>query len=100
MLVKRFQLRIIFLLSAILLLCQCTKTVNSSEPALVVQNKVTNPYQLPVAAYLAMAQEKEGEARQQLLISAAGRLISEGQWRQGQVILTQTQELTDTQFQE
>lgn len=100
MLVKLFKFRVLFLLSAVFLLCQCTKTVNSSEPAPLVQKKVASPYKLPVATYLSMAQEKEGEERQQLLISAAGRLISEGQWSQGQAILAQTDGLTDSQFKE
>ncbi|KTD44866.1 penicillin-binding protein activator [Legionella quateirensis] len=100
MFLKLFNFRIFFLLVSTFLLCQCTKTVNSSEPVVTVHKKVTNPYSMPTATYLALAKNEEGYKKQSLLLAAAGRMISEGQWRQGLAILAQTSELTDDQMNE
>lgn len=82
------------------MLCQCTKAVNSPEPVVVVNKKLVSPYTLPTASYLAMAGKQDGNQKQNLLILAAGRLISEGQWRQGSAILAQTSDLTAVQLNE
>jgi outer membrane PBP1 activator LpoA protein len=100
MLNKLFKYRVFILLSSTFFLCQCTKVVNSTEPVVAVKKKVTSPYTLPTAEYLALAEKQIGEQKQSLLISAAGRLIAEGQWRQGFTILTQTAGLTETQADE
>lgn len=101
MLINLSKLRIFLLLFSTLLLCQCTQTVNSSEPVVVVQKKkVTSPYSMPTATYLAMAKIQEGNKKQSLLLSAAGRVISEGQWIQGSAILAQTDDLTEDQLDE
>lgn len=90
----------LLLLASILLLCQCTKTVNSTESMVTVNKKLKNPYSLPTATYLAMAGSQDGYDKQNSLISAAGRLITEGQWKQGTAILAQTKELTAEQVSE
>lgn len=100
MLIKIFKLRIVLLLVSTFLLCQCTKTVNSSEPVVTVNKKVTSPYSMPTATYLALAKNEEGNKKQSLLLAAASRMISEGQWRQGSAILAQTDDLTEEQNNE
>lgn len=100
MLIKIIKFRVLFLLLSTFLLCQCTKAVNSPEPVVAVKKKVVNPYTLPTATYLAQAKNQEGSEKQNSLISAAGRMISEGQWRQGSTILAQTSDLTDAQLNE
>lgn len=83
------------------MLCQCTKAVNSSEqPTVVVHKKLASPYTLPTASYLAMAEQQEGNQKHSTLLLAAGRMISEGQWRQGSAILAQTSDLNATQLNE
>ena len=69
----------------ICLLCQCNK-VNQQQ-----QNQRLNntPFSLPASAYLAMAQKQSEAEKQNLLVLAAGRLIFDGQWKQGQQILKQ-----------
>ncbi|KTD34481.1 lipoprotein [Legionella moravica] len=101
MFLKLFNVRIFLLLVSTFLLCQCTQTVNSSEPVVTtVHKKVKNPYSMPTATYLALAKNEEGSKKQSLLLAAAGSMISEGQWRQGLAILAQTSELTDDQLNE
>lgn len=99
---KLSKFRVLFLLTSSLLLSQCTTAVNSSEPVVAVskKKKLTTPYSLPAAEYLALATTRNGEEKQKLLISAAGRMISEGQWRQGTAILAQTAELSAKQMNE
>ncbi len=82
-----------------LLLCQCTTADNSPTPEIVNQ-KITNPYEKQSASYLAMASQQNGEEQQDSLIKAAGKMISDGQWRQGKSILAQTKGLTDAQLKE
>ncbi|WP_367274394.1 penicillin-binding protein activator [uncultured Legionella sp.] len=101
MLINSLQIRIFLLLFSTFLLSQCTQTVNSSEPVVVVKKKkVTTPYSMPTATYLAMAKNQEGSQKQGLLLSAAGRTISEGRWNQGSAILAQTENLTEAQLNE
>ncbi|MCL9683112.1 penicillin-binding protein activator [Legionella maioricensis] len=101
MFIKLYKIRVLFLLASTFILCQCTKAVNSPEPVVVVsKKKIVSPYSLPTASYLAMAGKQEGNQKQNLLLLAAGRLISEGQWRQGSAILAQTNDLTPAQTNE
>ena len=100
MLIKLIKFRILFLLGSTFFLCQCTKPVNSSEPVVVMKKKVASPFTMPTAEYLAMAKNQEGNEKQSLLISAAGRMISEGQWRQGSAILAHTNDLNVIQENE
>lgn len=84
-------------------LCQCTTAVNSSESMPVpasTPKKVANPYSLPSAEYLTRAKTQEGIEQQNSLLLAAGRLINDGQWRQGLAILAQTHDLTSSQKNE
>nr|WP_238585364.1 penicillin-binding protein activator [Legionella steigerwaltii] len=60
------------------------------------KKKIASPYAKPTASYLTQAKNQEGSEKQQSLLLAAGRLISEGQWRQGAAILAQTSDLTPT----
>jgi outer membrane PBP1 activator LpoA protein len=100
MFVKLIKFRMLVLLATTFLLCQCTQTVNSTEPMPVVNKKIANPYKLPAAEYLAQAQRQEGSEKQALLLQAAGRLLAENQWRQGAAILAQTYDLTPLQSDE
>lgn len=67
------------------LLCQCNKV--NQQP----QNQRLNntPFSLPASAYLAMSENQSDSEKQSLLILAAGRLIFDGQWKQGKQILAQ-----------
>lgn len=94
------KIRVFFLLTSTFLLCQCTTAVNPPEMAAPVpvpkveKKKIASPYSKPTGSYLAQAKNQEGMEKQQSLLLAAGRLISEGQWRQGAAILAQTSDLT------
>ena len=101
MFIKSYNIRVLLVLASTFMLCQCTKAVNPPEqPTVVVKKKVDSPYKLPTASYLAMAGKQEGNQKQNTLLLAAGRMISEGQWRQGSAILAQTGDLTAVQLNE
>lgn len=99
---KLYKIRVFTLLTSTLFLCQCTSAVNSSvtetptpTPMPAVEKKKTkNPYALSTSTYLIQAKNQEGSEKQKSLLLAAGRTISEGQWRQGAAILAQTADLT------
>lgn len=80
----------------VILLTSCTAKVARmpAESPLQFNKKLASPYTMPAAAYLALAKNQTGTEKQSLLLLAAGRLIYDGQWRQGQTILTQTGELS------
>ncbi len=94
------KIRVFFLLTSTFFLCQCTTAVNPPEMAAPVpaakveKKKIASPYSKPTANYLTQAKNQEGIEKQQSLLLAAGRLISDGQWRQGAAILAQTSDLT------
>lgn len=100
MLINVFHYRILLVLLASFILGQCTKAVNSTEPVKVFKEKINNPYPLPAAEYLALAESEVGEQKQSHLLSAAAQMISKGQWNQSATILTQTRELTEQQVEE
>ena len=102
MFIKPYKIRVLLLLISTFMLCQCTTAVNPPEqkPTVVVKKPLVSPYSLPSAAYIAMAAKQEGDQKQNSLILAAGRMISEGQWRQGSAILAQTGDLTPVQINE
>lgn len=62
------------------------------------QKKIESPYSLPTAKYLAQAAVQSGQDQQNTFLLAAGRLIDDGQWRQGLSILTQTRDLSPVQM--
>ncbi|MCW8470436.1 penicillin-binding protein activator [Fluoribacter gormanii] len=94
------KIRVFFLLTSTFFLCQCTTAVNPPEmtapvPAPKIEKKkIASPYSKPTANYLMQAKNQQGIEKQQSLLLAAGRLISDGQWRQGTAILAQTSDLT------
>lgn len=90
--------KILLLVGCACLLVQCTTTVR--EPHLRVSEPLANPYTMPADAYIALAQKQTAEEKNSLLIMAAGRLIYEGQWQQGQRILTQLTALASDDFHE
>lgn len=101
MLIKSIKIRVFFT-DIHFFLCQCTPAVNSPEisnPTPTIQpqvekKKIASPYSKTAASYLTQAKIQEGSQKQESLLFAAGRLISEGQWRQGAAILAQTADLT------
>lgn len=99
MLTKMNHLYVFFLLLFCLFLCQCTTAVNSPEP-IVVNKKLVDPYQLETSTYLTKAKNQDGPEKQTSIILAAGRLISDGKWQQGEAILSQTSHLTAEQRDE
>lgn len=108
MLIKSIKTRVFLLLTSTFFLCHCTTAVNSPEmttPVLVPvpkteKKKLASPYSKPTSSYLAQAKTQDGIEKQQSLLRAAGHLISEGKWRQGAAILTQTADLTPIQTDE
>ncbi|MDF1757388.1 MAG: penicillin-binding protein activator [Legionellaceae bacterium] len=62
------------------------KRVNSGQP-------IDSPYTMPSDAYLALANNQEGEEKQSLQLLAAGQLIYEGQWKQSASMLSQIKPL-------
>ncbi len=88
-------LKPIVLVFSLILLTHCTKVrVNDTEGPLHVTHKLASPYTMPAAAYLALAKNQVGTEKQSLFLMAAGRLIYDGQWRQGLATLAQTGELS------
>jgi outer membrane PBP1 activator LpoA protein len=97
-----FKCRLFFLVLSSFMLCQCAQTVNTSEPVapkLPTPKKVIYPYKLPTAEYLAQSQ-RQPEGKQQNLLLAAGRMVSEQHWQQGLAILAHTSDLTVSQENE
>jgi outer membrane PBP1 activator LpoA protein len=99
---KLYKIRVFILLISLLFLNQCTTADNSRitevqevKPVLnEMKKKPENPYPLSAAEYLNQAKNQEGSEKQKSLLSAAGRTISDGQWRQSTAILAQTSHLT------
>ena len=76
-------------------ICLLTNCASVSDNHLQVNEKLASPYTMPAAAYLSMAKNQEGEKQQALKIMAAGRLIYDGNWQQGRIILTRLKPMTD-----
>ena len=93
LLIPRF-LNIVSIIICAIFLSQCTKATDAPIPQVVVHQQLVSPYTMPATAYLALAKNQAGNERQSLLILAAGRLIYDGQWREGRTILSQTSDLT------
>lgn len=81
-----------------LMLCQCEKMVEGH--ALKKNSNQATPFTMPTTAYLAMAKNQPLRSRQALFILAAGRAIYDGQWQEGEHILSQTSELTPVEAAE
>ncbi len=76
------------------LLSQCTEIADAPTPPPAPINKqLVSPYTMPATAYLALAKNQAGSERQSLMMMAAGRLIDDGRWREGQAILSETSDL-------
>ncbi|GGI86947.1 penicillin-binding protein activator [Legionella impletisoli] len=84
-----YKLSVLYL--CFLLLTGCA---NVSDTPMQVNQQLASPYTMPAATYLAQAKERSGEEEQRLRIMAAGRLIHEGQWQQGQAILSRVNHLS------
>ena len=73
----------LIIIFGICLLCQCNK-VNHPQ----TNNRMNGtPFSMPAPAYLAMAERQNELEKQNLLLLASGRLIYDGQWREGKRIL-------------
>jgi uncharacterized protein len=97
-------IRLVSSLIVIIALSQCTKiTEVQIDPPVIKQEQpqpkvATTPYYtMPATAYLALAKNQIDEEKQNLLVLAAGRFISDGQWREGVRTLAQTSNLTPRQ---
>jgi outer membrane PBP1 activator LpoA protein len=82
------RLKILFLSITVILLSQCT-TIAENQSQNRRHLQPATPYALPATAYLALANNQQGEAQENLLLMAAGRHIYDGQWQKGLAILTQ-----------
>ncbi|WP_133128079.1 penicillin-binding protein activator [Legionella nagasakiensis] len=91
MLSNSLLIKWVFIFCCVLVLSCCTKVTDSH---LQVNQQLASPYTMPAAAYLALAKNQTGEAQQSLLMKAAGRLIYDGQWRQGRTILLRMKHLS------
>lgn len=102
MLINLLKFRVLLLCFSTFFLSQCSTAVNvqPAEPVVLKKKKLANPYKLPAAQYLASAKQQSGSEKQNSLILAAGRMISENQWRQASAILAQTSDLTAAQAAE
>lgn len=91
-----FEKKLILIVTSIvvLYLTGCTKLATDSP--VQVNQQLASPYTMPANAYLALASHQLGQEKQSLLIMAAGRLVYDGQWRQGLAILSQTSNLSVT----
>lgn len=94
------SLRYIHLLLLIGCGCLLTQCTTLKETHLRVSEPLASPYTMPADAYLALAKNQTGEEKNALLIMAAGRLIYEGRWQQGESILTQLSALSSEDFNE
>lgn len=97
MLLNSPGIKYMVLFASILLLSNCTKDVDNNSQSV---NKATSPYNLPAAAYLAMAKNHPAEEQQSMLLMAAGRSLYDGQSREAEDILSQTSNLTSAQLDE
>ncbi len=91
MLLHSLFYKLISLIFCVIFLSQCTKVADAQ---LQVNQPVSSPYTMPADAYLALAKKQDGIEKQSLLMMAAGRLIYDGQWQQGETILSQTSDLS------
>lgn len=97
MLPNSFILKLASCLAMVICLSHCTTLVDEplAQPAQSSKKTVaTTPFSMPAKAYLALAQNQTEEEKQNLLISAAGRFIYDGQWREGLQTLQQTNNLS------
>lgn len=84
------------LMICLILLSQCAKVTEiPMQPSQPLVGPLASPYTMPATAYLALAKNQSESERQSLLIMAAGRLIYDGQWQEGLVILAQTSNLSN-----
>lgn len=84
-------LKSLILSCCLLLLTQCSKVVEIQQNT---KAEIGNPYLMPAATSLALAENQTGEARQSLKLKAAGRLIQDGRLKQARLILTRLQDLS------
>ncbi len=98
MLSNTYWLKSVVLMIGSIMLSQCAKVAEMPVVATKapVTKHIASPYTMPARAYLALAKNQTGEASQSLLILAAGRLIHDGQWREGRAILSQMKQLSPT----
>jgi outer membrane PBP1 activator LpoA protein len=88
-------LRAIKLMSYIIcvsLLSQCANV--TALPVPNVHPRIVSPYTMSAAAYLALANNQSGSEHQVLMMKAAGRLIDDGQWREGLAILSRMSDIS------
>lgn len=101
MLPNSLIIKLVSLFVSVILLSQCTKVAeNYAQKPPRVNQQETTPYSMPATAYLALAKNQGGDEQQNMLIMAAGRLIYDGQWRDGVRTLSRTTNLSLTQANE
>lgn len=82
------------------LLVQCTQLSREGLTKRGRQQAIPSPYTMPTSAYLALAQHQPGDEKQSLLLLAAGRAITDGDWQQGLSLLTQVSPVNTAQGDE
>lgn len=91
MLPRLDYLKYIGLVAVLSLLLQCTNVMHDGARPL------QSPYTMSANAYVALANNHEGEEKQALLLLAAGRLVDEGNGQQAKEILAQIKPLSSLQ---
>ncbi len=76
------------------LLSQCTQLSQEGAAKRRQQQAIPSPYTMPASAYLALAQNQQGAEKQALLLLAAGRAITDGDWQQGSALLAKIDPMT------
>ncbi|KTC68777.1 lipoprotein [Legionella birminghamensis] len=99
MLVKSRFAKLSLLTVSVFFLTYCTRATVENRP-MVRQSQAPSPFSMPAEAYLAMANNQSGDEKNGLLILAAGRYLNDGQWREANDILTQSNELNAVQNSE
>lgn len=89
-----YVVRVIVGMLSVLLLSQCTQLSQEGIAKRRQQQAVPSPYTMPTSAYLALAEHQQGEDKQSLLLLAAGRAITDGDWQQGIHLLSQVEPVT------
>ncbi len=86
--------RVIVGMICALLLTQCTQLSQEGLAKRRQQQAVPSPYTMPTTAYIALAEHQQGEEKQSLLLLAAGRAISDGDWQRGSKLLSDVDPVT------
>lgn len=93
MLLTLRTIKLMSLITCVILLSQCTNV--TALPVPQVHHRLANPYSMSATVYLSLAKKQTGTEQQLSLLNAAGRLVYDGQWREGLAILSRMDDLSE-----